>query len=111
MIKWFIKSYDVDGTAHVVGAWPNGFAVQVDVSLTEDIKSVLNKLNEASAVSYMQMAQGFLLAHVNFQDKTEGEEAKQEGKLAGDRKAGRIPVGAGIASGGDPESTEGKIQV
>lgn len=98
MIKWLVRDYDVDGTAHVIGAWPNGFAVQVDVSLTEDIKSVLNKLNEASAVSYMQMAQGFLLAHVNFQDKAEGEESG-------------IPVGTGVTSSGDAKEAKGKIQV
>lgn len=98
MIKWFIKSYKVDGTAEVVGAWPNGFAVQLDIGLTEDIKSVLNKLNEASAVSYIQMAQGFLLSHVNFQDKAE---SKEEG----------IPVGTGNADSGTPQEAKGILQV
>lgn len=98
MIKWLVKDYNVDGSAKVIGAWPNGFALQLDIGMTEDIASVLHKLNEAAAVSYIQMAQGFLLSHVNFQDKKTGEE---EG----------IPVGVGVADSGTSKVTESKIQL
>lgn len=99
MLKWFVADYSLkDNVYKVIGSWPNGMAVQIDVGMTENLEETLRKINEASAVSYMRMAEGFLLNNVQFKKESEGS---SEG----------VPERTGTGDSGNSETKEGKVQV